>query len=706
MNNRFELLAPAGSYETFKAVINAGADAVYLAGSMFGARAYASNLSGEELIQAIDYAHIHGRKVYLTVNTLLKNNEINNDLHNYLKPLYEAGLDAVIVQDYGVMKYIHTVFPEMEIHASTQMTVTSPEYGDFLKKYGVTRIVPARELSLDEIKSLHDATGLETECFIHGALCYCYSGMCLMSSFIGGRSGNRGRCAQPCRLEYEKDGIKSGLLSLKDLCTTDILPDILEAGVYSLKIEGRMKSPEYAAGVTSIYRKYLDMYIEKGRSGYRTDKKDIERLLMLFDRGGITDGYYKRHNGKNMIADAVKTDKSQEDKKLFEEYIRKNYIEKDIKLSLNGTVTLSVDSPAVLTIWDENNNYVSVSGNNAEKSVNAPITHENVSKQISKLGGTPFKFEHLDVIIENGIYYGNRQLNELRRKAIEEYNTLILEKYRRKSASLYSSERMVINSYSGISIHVMNIEQAEAAAEYDVRRIIMDTEIIQTDDMISFIELCHCKKIECFIGMPRIVNKYDSFINNNIRAWVEKGIDGFLIRNVSQAVFLRNSGYTGSILSDFSCYAYNDIAAEVLEENGITGMVCSVELNEKELRKLNTLSSELIIYGRIPLMISANCIEKTTGKCNGKKSRFTHMRDRKNAVLPVLTACRYCYNIIYNSVPVYLADKTYKELNISYGGVLFTDESADIVRRIMDDITEGRQAEFAFTRGHFTRGVE
>lgn len=307
--NRVEILAPAGSYEVFLAVMNAGADAVYLAGNMFGARAYAGNLNNEELIKAIEYCKFHNKKMYLTVNTLLKNNEINNELYDYLLPLYNSGLDGVIVQDYGVMKFIHESFPDMEIHASTQMTITDSGYADFLRKYNVTRIVPARELGLEEIRDIHDRTGMEIECFVHGALCYCYSGLCLMSSFIGGRSGNRGRCAQTCRLDFNYNGRESKILSLKDLCTLDILPEIIEAGVFSLKIEGRMKSAEYAAGVTSIYRKYVDMYLNKGKETYKVDKKDRNRLLMLFDRGGQTDGYYMRHNGREMIADNTKISK-------------------------------------------------------------------------------------------------------------------------------------------------------------------------------------------------------------------------------------------------------------------------------------------------------------------------------------------------------------------------------------------------------------
>ena len=310
MNNSREILAPAGSYDTMKAAFFAGADAVYAGGRQFGARASAVNFSDQELLDAIHYAHIHGKKFYLTVNTLLKDKELDMSFVDYMNPLYEAGLDAVIVQDFGVMEKIHHIYPELAIHASTQMNTTGPFFADFLKKYGVTRVVTARELSLQEIRQIYETTGLEIESFVHGALCYCYSGQCLLSSMIGQRSGNRGRCAQPCRLAYDvlKNGTKINhtenkyALSPKDLCTLWIIPDILEAGVYSLKIEGRMKKPEYVACVTAMYRKYVDMYLKNGREGYRVSEEDIRLLQEIYNRGGFTEGYYKRHNGKELMS--------------------------------------------------------------------------------------------------------------------------------------------------------------------------------------------------------------------------------------------------------------------------------------------------------------------------------------------------------------------------------------------------------------------
>ncbi len=309
-NYKCEILAPAGSFKCMVAAFNAGADAVYLGGSMFGARAYADNFHTEELIQAINYAHLRGKKLYLTVNTLIKEQELNDYLMSFLTPLYEAGLDAVIVQDLGVLSFIHKTFPTLHIHASTQMTVTGVAFAKELKRLGVTRIVVARELSLSEISSIYEATGLEIEAFVHGALCYSYSGQCLFSSLIGGRSGNRGRCAQPCRMIYDlydsntekKLNIKDDkyLLSPKDLCTLDILPKVINAGVYSLKIEGRMKKPEYVAGVVSTYRKYVNYILSE--SNYKINVDDIEKLKEIYNRGGFCNGYFEKRNNADMMS--------------------------------------------------------------------------------------------------------------------------------------------------------------------------------------------------------------------------------------------------------------------------------------------------------------------------------------------------------------------------------------------------------------------
>ena len=387
-----ELLAPAGSYEGFEAAIGAGADAVYVGGAAFGARAYAKNFGEEELLRAIDTAHIHGRKLYLTVNTLLKNRELSEQLYDYLLPYYKEGLDAVIVQDMGVFKMIREMFPGMHLHASTQMTVTGPEGMKFLEEQGASRVVTARELSLEEIRRMHETSPIEIESFIHGALCYSYSGQCLMSSILGGRSGNRGRCAQPCRLPYQtalccgENGRRSEKrkaqelcpLSLKDISTIEILPQILEAGVTSLKIEGRMKQPGYTAGVTSVYRKYLDLLFEKGAENYRVAEEDKRYLLDLF-------------SNEKKTGDVSPV-------------LRKK------KEKIQGTFILFPGSPAILDVSCRGiHGFASVG--EVQYAQNQPLTEERIRSQMEKLGNTEYEWENLEIQMDDSVFVPMKLLN-------------------------------------------------------------------------------------------------------------------------------------------------------------------------------------------------------------------------------------------------------------------------------------------------------
>ena len=426
INTDFEVLAPAGSFQTFKAVIEAGADAVYVGGSSFGARAYADNFTEEELLGAIDYAHLRGKKVYLTVNTLLKNKEINDDLYDYLLPFYLKGLDAVLVQDFGALSYIHKAFPDLPIHTSTQMTVTGIEGVRLLQSYGVTRVVMARETSLAEMKKIHEATEMELEAFVHGALCYCYSGQCLFSSLLGGRSGNRGRCAQPCRLAYtvmdenHKELLKdSYILSMKDMCGIRDINELKEAGVYSLKIEGRMKRPEYAAGVVSFYRKYVD-------SLNPVSDSDYNKLKSLGNRCGFTDKYYFDHNAKDMIT-YEKPNFAVEDED-FVSRISARYVDTETRLPIKGICVLNEGNNSFLTV--ECKNYVyTATGQTADKAQKKPLIKEDVAKRLSKTGDTSFVFEELEVIMDDNIFMPNGAINELRRSALEGLKNELLSTY-------------------------------------------------------------------------------------------------------------------------------------------------------------------------------------------------------------------------------------------------------------------------------------
>ncbi|MFR5725401.1 MAG: peptidase U32 family protein [Clostridium sp.] len=528
---RAELLAPAGSFASLKAAVAAGADAVYMGGARFGARAYAQNADQDEMIAAIEYAHLHGCRLYMTVNTLFKENELG-ELYEYLLPYYKAGLDGVIVQDLGALSFIREHFPGIELHASTQMTITSVYGAKELKRLGCCRVVPAREVSLEEIRRIYDETGMDIETFVHGALCYCYSGQCLMSSLIGGRSGNRGRCAQPCRLPYRVYGQENGtavnkedqkcVLSMKDLCTLDILPQILEAGVFSLKIEGRMKSPRYTAGVVRIYRKYLDRYLEYGSEGYYVEPEDKKELLDLFDRGGFTSGYYTRHNGRDMIALKEKPEFRETNKELFD-FLDREYVETEKKEPVEGYAYLAEGLPSVLTLTCGDIS-VTVSGQEPQAAKNQPMTREKVIRQLGKTGATAFEFTELEAEVCGALFLPVQALNELRREGFEALTEAIQNQWRRKAPeagevqngadSGEKSSRAagcagpVPDESAGkrpmyLTVSAETGDQLSAAlAVPEVRRICLDASSFQPERWAEFVQLIHQAGKECYLTLP------------------------------------------------------------------------------------------------------------------------------------------------------------------------------------------------------------
>jgi len=392
-----------------------------MAGKEFGARAGADNFTQEEYIKALDIAHLKGKSIYLTLNTLIKEREWNK-LESFLYPLYENGLDGIIIQDLGLISFLKHNFPKLKIHASTQMTATGVYSCKLLKSEGIVRVVPARELSLEEIKEIKDKVDIEIEAFIHGAMCYCYSGQCLFSSFLGGRSGNRGRCAQPCRLNYtisdseryiKKEDIKYPL-SLKDMCTITSIDNLIKAGIDSFKIEGRLKRPEYVAGVTAIYRKYIDSYFENGE--INVSEKDLDILKGLYVRSELSNGYYFRHNGPEMI---TKLNPSyNETNENINSVIAKKYLKTVEKIKVMGVVTLVVDEKASL-ILKYKDTVIAVEGAVVDRAQNRPLTEEDVKKQLLKTGESLFEFDRIEVEMENDCFMPVKFLNELRREAFE-----------------------------------------------------------------------------------------------------------------------------------------------------------------------------------------------------------------------------------------------------------------------------------------------
>ena len=422
-----ELLAPAGNYKIAKGVINAGADAVYLGGQHFNARIYAGNLSGEELCDILDYAHDFNRKIYLTLNTLHLESEMNDCLGEYLEPFYKHGLDGVIVQDFGVVKYVKEHFPGIEIHGSTQMTVNTVYGAKGLYDYGLTRVVLPRECSLDEIKTIHENVPIELEVFIHGALCYCYSGQCLMSSYLGGRSGNRGACAQPCRLPYDvySDNKKLNengqyVLSLKDNNASELLGNLMDAGVASLKIEGRMKQIEYAVGVVSVYRKLLDRLYENPD---RFEVWDVEkkRLFDLGNRSGFTDAYLRGNKGKSMLTLETSSHEKGE--------VSVN-IPDDLKLEASFCADFHVGQKAVFTFVC-NDNKIVIYGDVVNEALNRPVTKAECLSKLNAFGNTPFEIKEYEINIDDNAFYQAKALKDLRREAVEKMLEKIREGYYR-----------------------------------------------------------------------------------------------------------------------------------------------------------------------------------------------------------------------------------------------------------------------------------
>lgn len=706
-NKDFELLAPAGSLEIFKGVIESGADAVYVGGSMFGARAYANNFTEEELLEAIDFAHLRGVKVYLTVNTLIKNSEFSK-LYDYLLPYYKRGLDAVIVQDLGVVKAIHEYFPSMEIHTSTQMTVTGADGVRFLSQFGVTRVVMAREVSLAEMKRIHEETGMELEAFVHGALCYSYSGQCLFSSILGGRSGNRGRCAQPCRLPYTVEGKKDEyILSLKDMCGIKALDRLHEAGVYSLKIEGRMKQLEYACGVVKYYRSYID-------SMKPVTDADYDRIKALGNRCGFTDRYYFDHNGSDMVT-----------------YVKPNFVSKAAeplpekrKLSIEGELVLREGEPGSLTVKRGDVAY-QASIEPVSAALKAPLDKKAAIDRINKTGDTEFEFSHIEAQIGENVFVPNGALNKLRRDAILGLSDKLLEKYYRDDARYADMSSLCELPEHVVKRDAAHVDEAVNAKDYTTICSCMTRKQLETlmgydcfdvfyldfdmydrktliqqfaDDVQSLTK--QNKKV--YLMLPTILRADSSDYFVSIAKELDKvSFEGFVVKNYEE-LYLAEKLFTGKkIIIDHNMYTFNDVSKSAFFEHGVSGDTVPLELNSREIMHRNNIGSQMIVYGYYPLMTTANCVHKNTKGCD-KKQELIYLKDRYNKAFAVCNNCRECYNTIYNSLPTMLTKNIgkLKDAGIRSFRYSFTIETPKQIKVVMED----KAAEY--TNGHYKRGVE
>lgn len=703
-NKDFELLAPAGSLEILKGVIESGADAVYVGGSMFGARAYANNFTEEELLEAIDFAHLRGVKVYLTVNTLIKNSEFSK-LYDYLLVYYKRGLDAVIVQDIGVVKAIHEYFPSMEIHTSTQMTVTGADGVRFLSQFGVTRVVMAREVSLAEMKRIHEETDMELEAFVHGALCYSYSGQCLFSSILGGRSGNRGRCAQPCRLPYTVEGKKDEyILSLKDMCGIKALDKLHDAGVYSLKIEGRMKQLEYACGVVKYYRSYID-------SMKPVTDADYDRIKALGNRCGFTDRYYFDHNGSDMVT-----------------YVKPNFVSNAAepspekrKLSIEGELVLREGEPGSLTVKRGDVTY-KASIEPVSAALKAPLDKKAAIDRINKTGDTDFEFSHIKAQIGENVFVPNGALNKLRRDAISGLCDKLLKKYYRNDARYADMSRL-----TALPEHVVKSDAAHDEAINDYTTICSCMTRAQLDTLISYdcfdvfyldfdmydrktliqqfaddVKSLTKRNKKVYLMLPTILRADSSDYFVSIAKELDKvSFEGFVVKNYEE-LYLTENLFTGKkVILDHNMYTFNDVSKSAFFEHGVSGDTVPLELNSKEIMHRNNIGSQMIVYGYYPLMTTANCVHKNTKGCD-KKQKLIYLKDRYNKSFAVCNNCKECYNTIYNSLPTMLTKNIgkLKEAGIRSFRYSFTIETPKQIKAVMDD----KVAEY--TNGHYKRGVE
>lgn len=789
-----EILAPAGSIESMKAAFYAGADAVYMGGSRFGARAFADNPGEEDLKRAIDYAHIHDKKLYLTMNTLFKDKELEEEAYAFLKPYYEEGLDGLIIQDFGLLSMVKTSFPKLPLHGSTQMTITGLQMAEWLEEKKLDRIVLSRELSLDEIKKIHDHTHMELEVFVQGALCYCYSGQCLMSSFIGGRSGNRGRCAQPCRLPYrfENSSQSDYLLSPKDICALNEIPDLVDSGVYSFKIEGRMKKPEYAALTAFLYRYYTDRYLTYGRDGFHVNPDDIEHLMDLYNRGGFSGGYFRQHNGADMIFRerpnhmgvligktgkkgdvCAQTDLNPGDilemrgpdgksesqwtlsqkvsvnscfklpimnkerknmkipvgTKVFRvrnqtliDAIHEKYIGQDLKEKIHGTLRIVKDLPVNLILYWKDM-IVSLEGAAAETAKNQPMSVEQLKKPILKTGNTPFVFESLHVETDGMCYIPNSQLNDLRRKALEQLEKKYLEQFLRKD-SLCPNPPEVCEWD-----HLNDLKMPIVAVKLNGSDTLMNGKILADHPVVGrvYIELHEAVKEdfrtvrelkkagkEIYFSLPGIFREKDREKIIQYMHVSEKYADGWLVHQIETALLVRSLYPEAALILDSEIYGLNRRGKNFLASDFNAGLTAPVELNYPELKALGCQNMELTIYGHQCLMISAQCIKKTHDGCTNHP-KMIQLTDRQHKHFYVYNECEFCYNRIYNGLPTLLMDKKKEllSLNPSVFRIHFTMETKSQMVQILDTFENmyihGRPEKNIlkdFTRGHFTRGIE
>ncbi|MBQ2932805.1 MAG: U32 family peptidase [Clostridia bacterium] len=692
---KLELLAPAGNFECLVAAVQSGADAVYLSGKAFGARSFAANFDNDEIKKAIDYCHIRDVKVYVTTNTIVSDSEID-EIGEYLLFLSEIGADGIIVQDLGVLEVAKKLVPDLPVHASTQMTIHNSEGVKALEKLGVKRVVLSRELSIENIKEISRQTSAELELFGHGALCMSYSGQCLMSSIIGGRSGNRGKCAQPCRLLYSVNGKnkKAFYMSLKDLSSLEHIKTFKEMGVASLKIEGRMKGPAYVAAVVSVYRKYID-------NPQKIDGNDIKLLDSIFNRGGLTDGYLTKKKGPDMFAfDKPDNPYHKETDELVSNILNEIKNEKR-KLILDCKAEIKNGEKPKITVLGKGFE-VEVSGEKqVEKAKQSPLTVETVKTQIGKTGGTPFEFSDISVYLDEGVFVSAGELNALRRNALDLFEEKYLNSFRRNNKEALTLPKLSDEYFDGGNFvcEVTTVEQFLSIKDFGYKLFYIPVDLIQKKPDI----FAECKE-KTVIVPPAII---DESVCENIFESIEKLLnDGYyavLAHNIAVCERFKNFNVIGS----FRLNIFNSYALEFYKNARVVMTELSAELNFRQIKAIKKpIPVQVMAYGRLPLMVTENCIIKNANQCPCSKNSF--ITDRLGMTFPIIKDGNSCRNVVLNCKKTFMTDaEKLKNAGVSFSRIYFTDETPDECVKISDAFLNGTNYRPQdFTNGHFLKGVK
>nr|WP_326127294.1 DUF3656 domain-containing protein [uncultured Oscillibacter sp.] len=693
MSRALELLAPAGSPEALRAAVENGADAVYLGWGAFNARRGAKNFSGEEFAEALVYCHVRGVRVFLTLNTLLTDQELPQALETAAAAC-RLGVDAVLVQDWGLFSLLRQALPDLPLHASTQMSLFTSGGANEAAGDGCERVVIARECSAEDTAAIIRNCPAEIEVFGHGALCMCYSGQCAMSAVVGGRSGNRGRCAQPCRLPYgvNEPARKSCPLSLKDSCLAGELEAMARMGVSCVKLEGRMKRPEYVAVVTSIYARLL----AEGRGPAAAESRELEAA---FSRSGFTDWYWRGKRGAEMFG--TRPENAPEPRELFAA-AKAAYDKGGLRtVPVDLTCAVRTGAPCTLTARDGDGRAVTVSGPVPEPARSRPLTEEELSSRLRKTGGTAYSCRELSVELDGGLSLPASAVNALRREAL----AALTEERTRPPARRELPPPSPPEDTCGTgdpprwTVSVTAMDQLSPAL-LDLR----PARILVPLDQLAPLSALPEGETEWCAVLPRVWRDRDEA---RLRDWLAHarslGVTGALAGNLGHLPLLRDSGLY--IYGDFGLNVFNSRSLEYLRRKGLRSACVSFELRFSQIRDLRKpLPAEAIVYGRLPLMITENCLIRNSGPC--RCDRPNVLRDRTGAAFPLLPAFG-CRTEIQNDRPLWLADlPDWRRLGLRYARLRFTTESPEACVQVFRDYLEGRPAQGPFTRGLYKRGVE